>query len=132
VGESIMTIREFQQWNRDTDRATNWDLQTTLQLVSHLTEEIGELVQAINRIHDYRGEIQAENENKLKREVVDVFWFLVKIANRFDVDLETEVENRVKRAEKWPADEYHDHLKNGLGYLDTELKKAKEKWNWAN
>ena len=46
-----MTIAEFQQWTREFDRDTQWELLTTAQVVCHLTEEAGELAQAINRIY---------------------------------------------------------------------------------
>ena len=121
-----MKISEFQQWTKDTDRATKWDLLTTIQIMSHLTEEMGELAQSINRINDYKGEIQEKHSANLKRELVDVFWFLVKIANRYDVSLEDGVEDLVKRANSWPIDQYRSQLKEGLISLDKELTKAKE------
>jgi len=51
-----MQIAEFQRWTKNTDRETQWDLITTPQLVSHLTEEIGEVAQSVNRIYGYSEE----------------------------------------------------------------------------
>jgi NTP pyrophosphatase (non-canonical NTP hydrolase) len=45
-----MHIAEFQQWVKDADDQSQWSCLTTLQLLSHLTQEVGELAQSINRI----------------------------------------------------------------------------------
>ena len=121
-----MTIRDFQQWTRDFDSASQWDLLATLQLLSHLTEEVGELAQSVNRIHEYRGEVREQHQDNLRIELVDVLWFLVKIANRFDVDLQTEVERFVERASQWSAAENRGRLLEGLRSLDSEMTRARE------
>ena len=123
-----MHIAEFQQWVKDADRETQWELVTTLQLLCHLTEEVGELAQAINRIYGY-----AEERDKclanLGSEIVDVFWFLIKIANRFGVDLDLKAQDLVRRADGWPADRierYRRRLIDSLRTLDGELAAAKD------
>ncbi len=120
-----MTIAEFQQWTRDFDKATQWELLTTAQVVCHLTEEVGELAQAINRIYEYTGEVREKYLTSLSGELVDTFWFLIKIANRFDVDLDAEVEGFVERANQWPREKHHSKLVEGLTTLDKELSKAR-------
>jgi hypothetical protein len=60
--------------------------------------------------------------------VIDVFWFLVKIANRFDVDLDAEAQSFAQRAGKWPAEMVEKHrseLIAGLRSLEQELVAAK-------
>ena len=103
------------------DKATKWNLQTTLQCLSHLIEEVGELTLSINRIYEYKGEAKQEHQENLKHELIDTLWFLVKIANRFDIDLEAEVKRFTSRADNWPIDKYHSHLVDGLRALDKEL-----------
>jgi len=122
-----MHIAEFQQWVKDADDETQWNLLTTLQLLSHLTEEVGELARSINRIYGYAEE-KEEHLASLGREVMDVFWFLVKIANRFDVDLDAEVQGLVKRADGWSMETISQHrreLVEALRTLDKELFAAK-------
>lgn len=122
-----MQIDEFQQWVRDTDAETQWDCLTTLQLLSHLTEEVGELARSINRIYGYAQE-REEHLAGLGREVMDVFWFLVKVANRFDVDLDVETRDLVRRAGEWTAETVGKHrseLIASLQTLDRELLAAK-------
>ena len=50
-----MQITEFQRWVEKTDNDTQWNLLTTLQILSHLTEEVGEVAQSINRIYAKSG-----------------------------------------------------------------------------
>jgi NTP pyrophosphatase (non-canonical NTP hydrolase) len=124
-----MTIAEFQQWTRDIDRDTQWELLTTVQILSHLTEEVGELAQSINRIYEYTGEVRQKYLANLSGELVDTFWFLIKIANRFDVDLDAEVKSFVERANQWPIEKHHGKLVEGLTTLDKELSKARTSLN---
>ena len=124
-----MTIAEFQQWTRDIDRKTQWELLTTAQVVCHLTEEVGELAQAVNRIYECSGEVREKYLANLSGELVDALWFLIKIANRFDVDLDAEVKSFVERADQWPIDKYHGKLVEGLTTLDKELSKARGELN---
>ncbi len=121
-----MTIRDFQQWTRDFDRTSQWDLLATLQLLAHLTEEVGEVAQSVNRIHEYRGEVREQHRDNMRIEIVDVLWFLIKIANRFEVDLQAEVERFVERASQWSAAENRGKLLEGLRTLDREMARARE------
>jgi len=124
-----VTIAEFQQWTRNFDRDTRWELLTTAQVVCHLTEEVGELAQAINRTYECSGEVQEKYLANLSGELVDALWFLIKIANRFDVDLDAEVESFVERANHWPIEKYHGKLVEGLTTLDKEMSKARSELN---
>jgi NTP pyrophosphatase (non-canonical NTP hydrolase) len=120
-----VTIAEFQQWTRDFDKNTQWELLTTAQVVCHLTEEVGELAQSINRIYEYTGEVRENYLANLSGELVDTFWFLIKIANRSDVDLDAEVKSFVERANQWPREKHYSKLVEGLRTLDKELSKAR-------
>ena len=121
-----MRIAEFQQWTHDTDADTQWNLLTTPQLLAHLAEETGEVAQSVNRIYSYAtGEEKQKQLANLKIELVDAFWFLVKIANRFDIDFDVEVESFVGRADERP-DKNRSKLVRGLRSLDEELSVAKE------
>jgi NTP pyrophosphatase (non-canonical NTP hydrolase) len=124
-----MTIAEFQKWTRDFDRNTQWELLTTAQVLCHLTEEVGELAQAVNRIYEYTGEVREKYLANLSGELVDALWFLIKIANRFDVDLDAEVKSFVERANQWPIEKHHGKLVEGLTTLDKELLKARSELN---
>ena len=66
-----MQITEFQRWVEKTDNDTQWNLLTTLQILSHLTEEVGEVAQSINRIYGYEEE-REEHLANLGRELMGV------------------------------------------------------------
>jgi NTP pyrophosphatase (non-canonical NTP hydrolase) len=126
-----MHIAEFQQWVKKTDEETQWSLLTTLQLLSHLTEEVGELAQSLNRIYGY-AEKREEQLANLRQELSDVFWFLVKIANKYDVDLDAEAQSLVSRQSEWSTatlERYRGELIVGMRTLDQELAAAKSKLN---
>ena len=122
-----MEIAEFQKWVENTDRDTQWDLLTTLQLLAHLTEEVGELAQSINRIYGYAEERERCLAN-MGGELVDVFWFLVKLASKFGVDLDSEAQGFIKRADRRTTEaieKYRSELMDSLRTLDKELSEAR-------
>jgi len=122
-----MHVAEFQQWVRDRDDETQWNCLTTPQLLSHLLEEVGELARSVNRTLSYADE-KDEHLANLGHELVDVLWFLVKIANRFDLELDAEMQAFVERAGETSAEtivRYRGELVAGLRSLDQELMAAK-------
>jgi NTP pyrophosphatase (non-canonical NTP hydrolase) len=126
-----MQIAEFQQWVKNADDRTQWNLLTTPQLLCHLTEEVGELAQSLNQIYGYAGK-REEQLASVRQELTDVLWFLVKIANQFDVDLDVEAQGLVSRQSEWPTamiEKYRGELIAGLRTLDRELAAAKSKLN---
>ena len=121
-----MQIAEFQRWTQDTDRETQWDLITTPQLVSHLMEEGGKIARSVNRIYGYADkQVKREHQANLGLELVEALWFLLKIANRFGIDLDAEASDFIDTAGEWQA-KYFDNLINGLQALDQELSTAKK------
>ena len=126
-----MQITEFQRWVEKTDNDTQWNLLTTLQILSHLTEEVGEVAQSINRIYGYEEE-REEHLVNLGRELMDAFWLLCKIANRFNVDLDAEAQRFAERMSSWSPDTVERHRQKliaGLETLDKELVAAKRGLN---
>lgn len=122
-----MQISEFQQRTKEIDNNTQWDLLTTPQLLCHLTEEMGEVAKAVNRLCAYtEGEAREKYRANLVLELVDTFWFLIKIANRYDINLDLEAENFVERTANW-GDKYHSQLVGKMRNLDAELSTAKDK-----
>ncbi|MBN1979295.1 MAG: hypothetical protein JW918_18010 [Anaerolineae bacterium] len=127
-----MQLVEFQQWTKNTDRSTQWDLITTPQLVSHLAEELGEIARSVNRIYGYADEqVKLEHQANLGLELVEALWFLLKIANRFGIDLDAEASDFIDTAGEW-QDKYFENLINGLQALDQELSTAKKELAWKS
>lgn len=119
-----MTFDRFQKWTAEQDRQTGWDKLTTPQLACHLAEEVGELIRSMNRTLEYEGEVRDEHVENIKMELVDSVWFLVKIANRYDVDLESAVTEFSDRASGWPPEKHGSKLRNGLAAIRREISEA--------
>jgi NTP pyrophosphatase (non-canonical NTP hydrolase) len=127
-----MQIAEFQRWTQDTDKKTRWDLITTPQLVSHLTEELGEIARSVNRVYGYADEkVKREHRANLGLELVEALWFLLKIANRFGIDLDVESSDFIENADEW-QDKYLDDLVSSLQALDQELATARKELAWTS
>ena len=117
-----MTPTAFQAWTKTQDRKSGWEKLTTIQLVAHLFEEAGELARSVNRTYEYRGDVQQEHEENIKVEITDVLWFVMKIANRFGVDVDQEVSSFMKRADTWPDERHSSKLEYALESLKEELR----------
>ena len=122
-----MHIAEFQHWVKETDHDTQWDVLTAPQLLSHLAEEMGEVAQAVNRI--YRGaQGRQDHLANLRRELMDAFWLLAKLANRFGADLDEEAQRFTRRVGTWSPstiERYRAELIASLRMLDEDLSAAK-------
>ncbi len=116
-----MTLGEFQTWTRLHDKRTGWNRLTRIQLLAHLFEEAGELAQSVNRTYEYRDKIQQKHIHNIKIEIVDILWFVFKIADRFDVNVERELCSFVERADSWPQEKHGSKLLHALAALGEEL-----------
>lgn len=121
-----MDIREAQAAIAARDRKTDWDVQPVALVACHLVEEMGELIHCINRTGGLEEERQAALVD-LPGELVDTAWFLLKIANRFGVDLDAGLEDLIRRHTAYPTDPYRAELLSGLHSLDSELDTAKKR-----
>ena len=119
-----MTIDDSQMWTRTRDAQTGWDRLPLVQIATHLTEEVGELVRSINRVYEYRGAVRDEHARNISVELVDVAWFLFKIANRFGVSLDDALTSFARSEGELPLDKYGSQLSNALKALGDELAKA--------
>ena len=119
-----MTIREFQEWTRQSNRATGWDAISPLQVLAHLTEELGEVAQSINRIYEYRDDTAEKHRLNLGSELMDVMWLLSQLACRYDVDLETQAQAMVERAGSRDPDTFRPQLLAGVDALHADASRA--------
>jgi len=128
-GIQPVTIREFQEWTRRRDEATRWGAICPLQIMAHLTEEAGEVAKAINRIYEYRDETAESHRANLGSELVDVMWFLSKLASRYDIDLEDETRAMVKRSEERLPGTYRSQLAAAVESLSADANRARSSLN---
>ena len=119
-----MTIREFQEWTRQNNSTTGWNAISPLQVLAHLTEELGEVAQSINRIYEYRDDTAERHRLNLGSELVDVMWLLTQLASHYEVDLEAQAQGMVERAESRAPDTFRPQLLAGVEALHADALRA--------
>jgi NTP pyrophosphatase (non-canonical NTP hydrolase) len=119
-----MDLRVFQDRIREIDHSSGWDKLSGLQLIARLTEEMGELAQSVNRVYmDRDRETHLEN---IGVELADCLWVLVKLGNKYGIDLDARALKLVENAPRWSQSTADTHLENGLKNLRDELDAALE------
>lgn len=81
-------LSDFQKFIADSCKERGWDKRTSLEKMLFLTEEVGELAKAIRKELGTYGYEKPEDTEHLAEELVDVFNYLIDIANVYDVDME--------------------------------------------
>ncbi|MBG9979387.1 MazG nucleotide pyrophosphohydrolase domain-containing protein [Facklamia lactis] len=100
-----MNLTEFQEWNKAFYRSRNWDQYDIFIRMNFLTEELGELAQAIRKYEIGRDrpdeEVKTNNENMqdIKEEIGDVMDNLTVIMNQYDLSLEEILQHHINKIE---------------------------------
>tara|TARA_Y100000310_G_scaffold310561_1_gene355941 strand:- start:1830 stop:2198 length:369 start_codon:yes stop_codon:yes gene_type:complete len=87
----------------------DWDqFHNAKELAIGIVTEASELLEHFRFKSEKQVNEMFENKNKkqeLTEEVADVLYFLVRLAQRYDIDLTTELENKIKKNnEKYPVE----------------------------
>jgi NTP pyrophosphatase (non-canonical NTP hydrolase) len=101
----ILTIQNAQQFIAETCREHGWDKRPAQDMMLLLTEEVGEVAKALRKELQMGAE-KPENTDHLAEELVDVFNYLVDLANMFDIDLEQAFRGKWEKnaTRTWAAD----------------------------
>lgn len=84
------TLPQLQQYMARTCEERGWDQTDVLETFLLFSEEIGELAKAIrNRRGLYTEKGKIIEQDELESEFADVFGYLLELANKFEVDLES-------------------------------------------
>lgn len=92
------TLAQYQQLMRDLARERNFNEESVSEVFGLLVEEVGELAKAIRKVNGQK--IGAHSKvHSVEDEAADVFWLLIDLCNRLDIDLAAafdakEVKNR--------------------------------------
>lgn len=81
-------LADYQKFISDVCAERGWDKRTTLEKMLFLTEEVGELAKAVRKEAGSYGYQKPDNTDHLAEELVDVFNYLLDIANVYDIDME--------------------------------------------
>jgi NTP pyrophosphatase (non-canonical NTP hydrolase) len=95
---SMSNIKKFQSEVSCYDKKYGWDGDGASHIVLHLAEELGEISRGILRYENYKTEKFSKNE--LAQELTDLLYLTLKLANKFDIDLDGEWKQMWKRYEK--------------------------------
>ena len=80
------TLAQWQQYTKDACAEYGWDKNSHLAIFLLLTEEVGELAQAVRH--------KQNDKQAIANELADVFNYLTEIANYFDIDLENAIRHK--------------------------------------
>jgi len=91
-------LKEFQKQVTEYDGKYGWGEDKASHIVLHLTEELGEISRRILRLEGYKKEEFSKKE--LAEELTDLLYLTLKLANKFDIDLDEEWGQMWERYEK--------------------------------
>lgn len=88
-------LKELQKQVSDYDNRFGWDEDKAAHIVLHLCEELGEISRRILRLDGYKKEEFIQEE--LAQEITDLLYLTLKLANKFDINLDPEWQKMWKR-----------------------------------
>lgn len=81
-----LTLPEYQKLVRELAEARGFMGETVPEVFTLLVEEVGELAKAIRKANGQKIGAHSQQHN-VAEEAADVFWLLIDVCNRLDVDL---------------------------------------------
>jgi NTP pyrophosphatase (non-canonical NTP hydrolase) len=81
------TLENYQKLIRELVVERGFDKETVPEVMMLLVEEVGELAKAIRKTHGMKTD-DSSRQHEVEEEAADVFWLLVDVCNRLDIDLE--------------------------------------------
>ena len=102
-----MDINVLKKQLREFAEERNWQgFHAPKNLLMAMNVEVAELMEHFQWLTEEQSEnLDAKTFDEVQYEVADVFIYLVRLADRLDVDLDAVVEEKIKRnAAKYPAD----------------------------
>jgi len=106
--DKVSTIEDLKKHIQNFSDARGWRKdQNAKDLVMALTVESAELAEIFMWLHSDNADSVKENAAEyehLQEELADVFWYLCRLCEHFDIDLAKAVENKTaKNARKYPV-----------------------------
>ncbi|HTB48788.1 MAG TPA: MazG nucleotide pyrophosphohydrolase domain-containing protein [Verrucomicrobiae bacterium] len=81
------SLEEYQQLIRELVLERGYDKETVPEVFTLLVEEVGELAKAIRKVNGQKVGTHSQTY-EVADELADIFWLLIDLCNRLDVDLE--------------------------------------------
>ena len=90
------TLADYQKLMRKLVVERGFDSETVPQVFTLLVEEVGELAKALRK-HNGQKVGAHSKEHSVEEEAADVFWLLIDLCNRLDIDLAAAFEAKEKK-----------------------------------
>lgn len=94
----MKNLKTLQKQVSGYDKRFNWDKDKASHIVLHMSEELGEISRRILRHEGYKTE--KFDKKELAEEITDLLYLTLKLANKFEIDLDSEWGGMWKRYEE--------------------------------
>lgn len=116
---SDITIEQLRQKIRDFAAARDWDqFHSPKNLSMAMIVEAAELVEHFQWLTEEQSQSLPDDKHaEVENELADIFLYLIRIADKLDIDLLNAANNKIKiNAEKYPADKVRGSAKKYTEY----------------
>lgn len=90
------TLKEYQELVAQLVTDRGFDKETPPEVFMLLVEEVGELAKAYRKTSGMKVD-QQSRVHELEEEAADIFWLLIDLCNRLDIDLEQAFRDKEKK-----------------------------------
>ena len=97
--KSETSLSDYQKLIRSLVVERGFDKETVPEVFTLLVEEVGELAKAIRKTNGQKID-KSRHQHDVEEELADVFWLLIDLCNRLDVDLAKAFADKEKINEK--------------------------------
>ena len=94
------TLQDFQKYVKTMEEIRGFEDESILQKALLFVEEIGELFKAIRKIEGMKVDRQNSKFSEISDEMADVFIYLLALANKYNIDLETAFRKKEEKNKK--------------------------------
>ena len=81
------TLKDYQTYMQAMVLERGFDKETVSEVFLLLIEEVGELAKAIRKTNGQKVDL-SRKQHEVEEEAADVFWLVIDLCNRLDIDLE--------------------------------------------
>lgn len=101
---SEISLNQYQARIAELVVARGFDTETVHEVFSLLVEEVGELAKAIRKTSGMKVD-RASKEHSVEEEAADVFWLLIDLCNRLDINLAEAFEKKetINQQRNWTS-----------------------------
>lgn len=104
----FLTFNAYQTWFKEYDEKRGLVSDTPMESLAHLVEETGEVARHVLHLEGHKALSEAERAAEiaaLALELSDVFVFLTKLANHYEIEWDETIHRAIEKAEaRWDVE----------------------------